>query len=451
MYNYDQAVELLLSLVDMERHELSMPRQKQIYDLSRISLFLTYCGNPELDIKCLHIAGTKGKGSAAALCDSILMSAGFKTGFFSSPHIHRFNERIRINGKPIAPDKFAFYCFELWNIHCEWVNSDCGSQLTLFEFLTVLSFHVFRQEKVEISVIEVGLGGRLDATNVVTPEVSIITALGYDHMNILGDTIEEITREKAGIIKPGIPTVLAPQIYPISDIVRQVCTENKSLLLEVSNNANYKIIEVNKNKQSIEFTRPKFNEIVTTSLLGTHQIENILTAIMAMQLLSNDELPITNANIVEGIQQLNWPCRLEPLEYEGMNIVVDGAHTYESVKMAIQGVHEYFNFEEIIVLLGLSKDKNIQEICDLIIKLEPKSVELIKSRHPKAINQTEMLNWFKSSNISVNCWDSIPVCIETLKENSNRNELVLSIGSFFSSAEVREYVLNLEPEIYPSL
>jgi dihydrofolate synthase/folylpolyglutamate synthase len=291
----------------------------------------------------------------------------------------------------------------------------------------------------------------LDATNVVTPEISIITALGYDHMNILGNTIEEIAREKAGIIKPGIPTVLAPQIYPICDIVRQVCTENKSVLIEVPSNTSYKIIEVNKNKQSIEFTRPEFNEIVTTSLLGTHQIENILTAIMAIQLFSNAESPITNTNIIEGIQQLHWPCRLEPLVYEGMNIVVDGAHTYESVKLAIQGIREYFNFEEITVLLGLSKDKNIQEICDLIIKFQPKSVELIKSRHPKAINQTEMLNWFQSSNINVNSWNSIPECIENLKENSNRNDLALSIGSLFSSAEVREYVLNLEPEIYPSL
>ena len=208
--NYRQAVDYLLSLVDHERQTPALPRQKRIYDLRRVTALLARLGDPHLSARTVHIAGTKGKGSTAAMVDSILGVAGYRTGFYSSPHLHTFRERIRLGGEPVSEDVFAGLVEKLAPVAAELERDTELGPVTLFEFMTAMAFQCFAEEEVDFQTIEVGLGGRLDATNVVEPKVCAITSVSLDHMAILGDTVEEIAADKAGIIKPRSPSCGGP-------------------------------------------------------------------------------------------------------------------------------------------------------------------------------------------------------------------------------------------------
>ena len=201
--DYRDSIDRLMSLVDHERTNHPGPRQKVIYDLSRVQALLGLLGNPETKARSIHVAGTKGKGSTAALCDAALHAAGYKTGFYSSPHLHSFRERIRIDSQPIGEAEFAGLVERLWPHH-ESVSEDSPlGPVTLFEFMTAMAFQAFCDSGADFQTIEVGLGGRLDATNVLNPEVCVITSISRDHTAILGDSLAEIASEKAGIIKKG--------------------------------------------------------------------------------------------------------------------------------------------------------------------------------------------------------------------------------------------------------
>ena len=202
--DYSQSINLLLSMVDHERTGLGGPRQRVIPDLGRMTSLLNRLGNPQnAAAATIHITGTKGKGSTAALCDAALRAGSYRTGFFSSPHLHHFRERIRLNTQPIEEHQFAELVEQVWPA-ARWVSQDTDlGFVTLFEFMTAMAFQCYAQEQVEFQTIEVGLGGRLDATNVVRPDVCVITSISLDHTAILGDTIAQIAADKPGIIKPG--------------------------------------------------------------------------------------------------------------------------------------------------------------------------------------------------------------------------------------------------------
>lgn len=449
--NYKNALEKLMSLIDLERIEFSGPRQKAIYDLSRIQNFLNYIGNPHLDVPCIHVAGTKGKGSVSAICESVLNESGFKTGFFSSPHIHSFTERIRINGEPISTLKFSEYFHCLWSHHETWTKEVSGARLTLFEYITALAFYIFEKESVDISVIEVGLGGRLDATNVVIPEVSAITALGYDHMNILGSDIESITKEKAGIIKPHVPVVVSHQSYDVIDIIQSVCAANNSNLIDTDENFCYSLIRIENHRQCIFVTSPSFSGELNTALLGAHQAQNVLTALGVIQELKRKDWIISEEHIKQGVYSVSWPCRMEIIESESQTVVLDGAHTYESIQLVMESIQELFQYNKLGILLGLSKDKEIDKICELLSRSTADLILLIKSRHPKAMDQKEILEYFTENNNTVKNASSIFEAISTARKELGPEALILSIGSLFSSAEVREYLLGIDPELYQAI
>ncbi|MCH9016315.1 MAG: bifunctional folylpolyglutamate synthase/dihydrofolate synthase, partial [Chloroflexi bacterium] len=203
--DYRQSIAQLLTLVDHERNLVTGPRQKAIYDLTRMEALLGRLGSPQDQVPAVHIAGTKGKGSTAALCDAALHAAGLSTGFYSSPHLHTFRERIRLDSEPISQEGFAALVEGLWPLHEELKGDPAVGPLTFFEYLTCMAFQCFAEERTDVQVIEVGLGGRLDATNVMTPLVTAITNIAMDHSEYLGETLPEIAVEKAGIVKKGVP------------------------------------------------------------------------------------------------------------------------------------------------------------------------------------------------------------------------------------------------------
>ena len=223
-WGYREVIDRLLSLVDHERGIKGGPRQKQIFNLDRITVLLDRLGNPHLKASTLHVAGTKGKGSTAAFCDAALSAAGFRTGFYSSPHMHSFRERIRLDSQPVTEAQFSGLASQVW-LHQLDVSEHSGlGPVTLFEFMTAMGFQCFGNHDVDFQTIEVGLGGRLDATNVVAPAVCLITSISLDHTAILGDTLAEIASEKAGIIKNGVPVVVAPQAPPALSEIERACS-----------------------------------------------------------------------------------------------------------------------------------------------------------------------------------------------------------------------------------
>lgn len=449
---YSAALQKLMSLIDLERSNLSGPRQKQIYDLSRIEAFLLHIQNPHFDVPCIHVAGTKGKGSVSAICESILRSSGCKTGFFSSPHLHSFTERIRIDGKPLARYKFATYFDELWSEHEKWSKAASCTKLTLFEFITALAFWVFSKESVDVGVIEVGLGGRLDATNVITPEVSVITALGYDHTAILGEDIESIAKEKAGIVKPGVPVVVSEQIYDVMDTIKSICAKNDAKLINVTDICTYSSSTVEHKTHELIIQAPVMEGMLRTSLLGKHQAQNVLTALCVTHELIKQGWEITKNHISEGVTSVSWPCRLELIESEPQQIVLDGAHSYESVKLVLDSIPEIFQYDKLGIILGLSRDKDTESICELIVQHSPDSIHIIKSRHPKAMEPLDIKTFFPGGLSSLKIPLDIKESLCILREELGIGSLILSIGSLFSSAEIREYLLEIEPEhYYPNL
>ena len=216
---YREAIQKLLSLFDFERTRVDGPRQKAIYNLERMEEFLDRIGNPHHRVPAVHIAGTKGKGSTAALCDAAFDAAGLSTGFYSSPHLHTFRERIRRNCQPVSEDEFAGIVNDLWAARMD--RDDRA--VTLFEFLTGMAFYGFDQAGADVQTVEVGLGGRLDATNAVNADVCVITSVSMDHAKILGDTIGEIASDKAGIIKEGSVAVVAPQRPEALTAILEAC------------------------------------------------------------------------------------------------------------------------------------------------------------------------------------------------------------------------------------
>tara|TARA_B100000029_G_scaffold173533_1_gene170101 strand:+ start:12948 stop:14300 length:1353 start_codon:yes stop_codon:yes gene_type:complete len=445
--NYDDALQRLMSLIDLERTDFSGPRQKNIYDLSRIRHFLEFLGNPHRSIPCLHIAGTKGKGSVSAICESILRASGLRTGFFSSPHLHSFTERLRVDGEPISQEKFTEYFIDMWNKHEEW-SHHYNQKLTLFEYITALAFLAFKSERVDVNIIEVGLGGRLDATNVVTPEVSIITAIGYDHTHILGTQIESIAREKAGIIKKGVPVIIGHQLYEIERVIESVARETTSAYIKVADISSYQFRKIENGKQYITVTTPLYRGCLDTALLGYHQAQNILTSITSINELRRQGWEITDSNIEVGVRQVSWPCRLELIEIDSQRIVLDGAHNYDSIKLILDSMKNLFQYDKLGIILGLSKDKDVSGICELIIEHNPEFIHIIKSRHPKSADPDYIYDYFPSDMSNVKIFNKINESVSILRDNLGPDGLILSIGSLFSSAEVREYVLGIEPELY---
>ncbi|HLF04809.1 MAG TPA: Mur ligase family protein, partial [Dehalococcoidia bacterium] len=322
--DYPQAINALLSLVDHERSQSPVPRQKRIYDLGRMQALLARLGNPHLAARTVHVAGTKGKGSVSAICDSVLHAAGYRTGFYSSPHLHSFRERIRRDTQPIGEAQFAGLVEQLWP-HAQRVEADTDlGPVSLFEFMTGMAFQCCAQDRVDFQTIEVGLGGRLDATNVVRPDVCVITSISLDHMAILGNTIAQIAAEKAGIIKPGATVVIAPQSPEALAVVLAACRERDARPIQVGVDVTWQPGASDITGQEVAVHGRLGDYHLRTPLLGAYQLENAAAALAALEALREQGHSISGQAIRQGFAAVSWPCRLEVLSRIPL-VVADGA------------------------------------------------------------------------------------------------------------------------------
>ncbi|MGC1967147.1 MAG: folylpolyglutamate synthase/dihydrofolate synthase family protein, partial [Candidatus Acidiferrales bacterium] len=323
---YDESVRALFSL----GRELAAPQQARVqkFGLENISILAEALGQPQRSAPCAHIAGTNGKGSTAAMLESILRAAGLRTGLYTSPHLERINERIRINDANISDNDFAAAWTHVHTtVEALMASGKLAAHPTFFECVTVMAFLAFAQETVEFAVYEVGLGGRLDATNIVVPEIAIITPVDFDHESYLGHSIEEIAAEKAGIIKPGAWVVSASERPEARAVIAKRCTEMDARLVELDATARLDEIQdwdgIYRAAAELTHSRKKLN--LSPALPGRFQLRNALTAAIAARLLAERGFPIQDEAIERGIESAQWPGRLERL---GTNpdTYLDGAH-----------------------------------------------------------------------------------------------------------------------------
>ena len=443
---YVEAIAKLLSLFDSERTRVDGPRQKAIYDLRRMQGFLERLGNPHRRVPTVHIAGTKGKGSTAALCDAAFHASGFRTGFYSSPHLHTFRERVRRDCEPVSEEEFAGLVEDLWPARAE----DDNDAVTLFEFLTGMAFHCYDQAGTDVQTIEVGLGGRLDATNVVDAQVAVITSVSMDHAKILGDTIGEIAADKAGIIKPGCTPVIAPQRAEALSSILEACNRQGVTPVLIGRDVAWEPKGSYLGGQTLTVYGMLSNYDLDIPLPGDYQMENAATAVAAIEAISRAQgFAISPEAISAGFRSVSWPCRMELLDQEPL-VVADGAHNDYSVDRLLESLPHYFDYDKLIVIAGFSRDKNVEAMVN---SLAPAANLVIstQARHPRALQVEELAEMLRERGAQTISSPTPAEALEQGREAAGSRGIVLATGSLFLAAEVREAALGIEPEIYPNL
>ena len=372
--DYEAALAYIETFIDYERSP-DFSRQARFYNLNRISLLLKQLGNPHDKLKVIHIAGSKGKGSTAALIASVLTQAGYKTGLFTSPHLITPRERCRIDGELISEEEIA-RCIESIKPAIEAVSASEFGQVSFFEIYTALAFYYFADKSTDFAVIEVGLGGRLDATNVVSPIMTVITPIGLEHTAILGETYTEIAAEKAEIIKDGCPLALAPQHPDARAVIEKVANERNALIVETkSYSADCQSIRCLVKDDDKVPVAQRFDvktdtenySQLTIPLLGYHQYVNATTAITAVECLKQNGYAIPKASVYAGFKNVQWQGRIQTIRSAPL-VVLDGAHSPAAMQVLCSTLRECFRYDQAIFIVSLMKDKNLIDIGDVLSK-----------------------------------------------------------------------------------
>ena len=443
--DYRSALKYILGLTNYEKslRELYSPGN---VDLERVRELLRRLGSPESGLGIVHIAGTKGKGSTAAMISSVLQKAGYRVGLFTSPHLHTFRERVQINREPISAEDFAG-AMEKVKPHVEEINA-VGEHgyITTFEALTAMALVYFAEKQVEALVFEVGVGGRLDATNVVTPEVSVITSISRDHTELLGETLPEIAGEKAGIIKEGVPVVVAPQVPEVEEVIGSIALERGSEMVNVGRESVWRALGHDDRGQSL-LVRAFENEYrISMPLLGDHQQENAATAIAALSVLRQKGWHISDADVLDGFADLRWPGRMEELGRRPL-VIADGAHNGDSARRLREALLKYFEFRKAVLVVGVSADKNVEDIASELLPLAS-TVILTKSRHMRAAEPADIADAFTRPDIIVETTGSVKEALERAREIASEEDLICATGSLFVVGEAIEAVKRVPVETY---
>ena len=436
---FQQAMDFIYSFIDYERQR--DPHVKNTWDLRRVEMLLDRLGNPHLKSKTIHIAGSKGKGSVAAMTASVLTKAGYNTGLYTSPHLHFYNERIRVNNRLISNDEIAELVARI-RPEVETINSAAiFGKLTTFEVTTALGFSYFAQKKVDFQVIEVGLGGRLDATNVVKPDVCVITPISYEHTDMLGNTLTAIASEKAGIIKEGSVVVSSPQTDEADTAIAEACQQRGVKLIRVGKEVTYKGTKFSDSEQSLVVNGRLHHYKFTIPLLGQYQLDNAATAIAALEVLLEKGNKIHSRNIVHGMKEVNWEGRLQVISRHPL-MIVDGAHNKDSAQKLRQALEQYFKFEKAILIIGMSSDKDLAGIVNELAQAFPQVI-VTRSRHPRAMATTHIAAEFRKHGIEAPQTEDISAALPMALKLAGKNDLICVTGSLFIAAGAIEQAMVL--------
>ena len=428
--NYTQAVAFLYGLRE-SRVKLRLEHTREL---------LSMLGNPESKLRFVHVAGTNGKGSVCAMVSSVLRSEGYRTGLFISPHLNRFEERISIDGRLVDEEEVVSLVEGVKPFVEEMERKGMGP--TFFEVVTAMALSYFAEKKADIVVLEVGLGGRLDATNVVEPMVSVITNIAMDHQRLLGNSIREVAGEKAGIIKDGSILVTGAEGEAL-EVIKGECVKNNSEVLLIGEDIKYEKINSGNGWQRFRLNGICEYGELSIPLLGEHQIFNAAVAVGAIEALKKRGVSVDDESVRRGLEEAKWPGRLEIVRKEPL-VILDGAHNPAGVKALKRFISGGFDYEKMILVIGISKGKDVHGIVE---EISPLADIVIVTRFEGNSTELEIIaKEFGDNGKDVILKNKIPIAINYALDSAGRDDLVLVTGSLFTVGEARRFLLGKDVE-----
>jgi len=443
--SYKQAEDFLLQTIDYEK--LTQYKYDTVtFDLRRMEEMMSFVGNPHKKRRYVHITGTKGKGSTAIIIASVLQALGLKTGLFTSPHLVYLGERMKVDGRMVSQTMFV----QLINMIKPYIDRITLKipilMPTFFEIVTAIACLYFEREKTDISVLEVGMGGRLDSTNIILPEVSVITPVGYDHTDRLGHTLDRIAYEKAGIIKEGVPVISSIQEPDALAVISKTCKEKQSRLYLVGRDVLMHDIKVTK-RNGIYGTECEISTWVKNykniflPLVGRHQVENCATAIGAMEVLSETGvIKVDNELVINALAKVKCQARIEVVSHCPL-VVLDTAHTVASMKILRVSIQEAFSFKKLVLVIGLSSDKDIAGVLKEIACIADDLI-LTRTGNPREAEPEQMAvmakRFFHDEPMVI---ENIDEALKEAKRIAGKDDLICIAGSFFLAGKVKK-ILN---------
>ncbi|MDR1800466.1 MAG: bifunctional folylpolyglutamate synthase/dihydrofolate synthase [Lachnospiraceae bacterium] len=399
--------------------------------LSRIKELLELMGNPHEKLKYIHVAGTNGKGSTCAMLVSILEACGYQTGLFTTPHISRFNEQIQINGDEITDEELS--------LHTQKVKAFANimpDHPTEFEMTTAIAIEYFLSSGCDIVVMETGMGGRLDATNIIPlPEIAVITPISLDHTKELGETIEKIAFEKAGIIKNGGRVVCAPQEKEVAKLLLSVCKERQTQITFVNDE------EIMVHKNDLDGQLFDFNgyDSIYLPLLGDYQRTNAATAVSAVIWLRDCGWRIEDKAIYEGLANVKWPARFQVLKHEPV-FILDGGHNPHCVDSLVRNLEYYFPKEKIVFIMGVLADKDYKTMIRKIIP-HAKRVFTVTANNKRALDSESLAKYFRRLGLEAVACDNIAEGVKNAMDAAGEGGVVCAFGSLYIAAQINVFFL----------
>lgn len=433
--SYDESIDYLNQFVNYEIR--SQPAyDTRHFDLADFDRFLHTLGTPHRAFPSILIAGSKGKGSTAAMIASMLSHAGWRTGLFTSPHLVTIRERVQIDRQLISQSTFAALISELRD-HLERTRSAPARNFrTFFELLTALAFLYFARQQVDIAVVEVGLGGRLDSTNVLSPEVAVMTPIGFEHTHILGNTLSAIATEKAGIIKSPTTVVMAPQAAEVVEVVEKKCRQHNATLHLATRDFAASCLQVTDSGNRFDFQGPGFDmKNVDIPLIGQHQVVNATVALAAVGVLQQRGWHFDEHRLRQGLAAVLWPGRLEVID-RAPYVILDAAHTIESARCLAAALATLFRYQRLYLILGFARDKKIQDIVKI---LAPMAHTIIATgfSNPRAFDPDQLAAILQPHGNQIHVAPNPAAALALARSRAAAEDLICLTGSLILLGELK--------------
>lgn len=440
---YPAALKHLNERVNYER---GIPLRGPDFRLARMRALLDALESPERNLRCVHVAGSKGKGSVVEMTASCLTACGYATGCYTSPHLVDVRERLRIDGEQIGPTAF---CRTLGRVAqaAEAVKAEHGDA-TYFELITAQALLWFAEQAVDIAVVEVGLGGRLDATNLIEPEVTAITALHLEHTQVLGDTLDKIAREKAGIFKPGVAALTIPQdpgaMAALRDVAQRVGATLEVIGEDIEFSYRFEATPELGPHARVSLTTPRSTyEHLPVPLRGEHQAQNCGLALAILDKLGDRGFDTPELRVAEGLSRTPTVGRMEQV-WDEPRILVDGAHTPESVQALVRAIGAHMKYDSMVAVFGCASDKDVRGMLSRLATGADKVVFTKAANNPRSVEPRELQRKFgEVSGKMTQVARSVPEALTLAARAVGRDDLICATGSFYIAGEAKRHLLDV--------